>query len=294
MDLETKLAEAKKLIEDHNQTLVKLNVPPIDADKVIENIKINGGTSLERLRYFDSEDILDCFSLNDSKQRPTVLAKEIVELFQEGKQRRRVKAELMTARELIEAYDPGDPDSPVGKRLKEISRGEPFLVFEADGRVNPSVSETLLGEVSDGYHGRKAVNLNGRIAPVFSIGERSDNLVDENPLYPGKPLRPDGTCDQTDKSWTGVPLEVRQFVRLALDMGVIKIASLLDAHKCIADAHEANALTSLRDWYRGVAVRFDILAKENKLPSLKMRLGKTSIGKSGDSLWVTGEKVAWL
>jgi hypothetical protein len=296
VDLETKLATAKKLIEEHNQTLEKLSVPPFDAEKVIQNIRLSGGTSLERLKYFGHEEILDCFVIThiNQQRQPVILAKEIASLFHDGETgKRRVSslgAERMSLAELLGTFDPDDPDSPVGKRLKEVSREEPFLVFDALGQIDAVESEKLLKEVKAGYQGRGTIPLRGAIVRVYRVGEVPEELVDENPLYAGRPLRPDGTCDQTGRSWAGVPLEIRQFLRVGMGMGAIRIMTLSEAHSYIDAALRPDAVEYLRLRYQGVAARYDILAKETRLPTLKMRLKGEPTAATPLS---AGQKVEW-
>ena len=49
------------------------------------------------------------------------------------------------------------------------------------------------------------------------FGDKKKEMVDENPIYAGRPLRPDGTCDQLNRSWEGVPLAIRQIIHIAIN-----------------------------------------------------------------------------
>ena len=46
-------------------------------------------------------------------------------------------------------------------------------------------------------------------------------MIHENPLFPGTPLNGEQECATTHLSWIGVPLAVRQIVRLAVEFGEI-------------------------------------------------------------------------
>jgi hypothetical protein len=293
--VEEKLDRARGLIQEHNQMLADLGVKPFDADEVLRKIRLQGGTSEARLRRFSYEDILTCFFISDQTQSlPTVLAKEIAALFRDEDGKKRPvgvsRAERMIVEELLAAFDPDEPGSPVGRRLKEISKGKAFLVYDESGGVDIKTSRTLLAEVRGGYAGRREVLVDGTVRPVHKVGETPDRLVEENPLYPGRPLRPDGTCDQTGRSWQGIPLAVRQFLRLGVGDGVLKITTVRAAHDLIDEALQDEALVKLQARYRAVALRFNALKKEGKLPTLRLRLANEPWegGLGGD-----GREVDW-
>jgi hypothetical protein len=110
------------------------------------------------------------------------------------------------------------------------------------------------------------------------VGELPENYADENPLYRGRPLRPDGTCDQTNRSWEGVPLEVRQFIAFAAEyhdgIDVTGKGGLDRAHQAMDMALALDALEKLRKRYPEIAIDFDEDKKLGKLPTLQIPLGQ--------------------
>ena len=175
----------------------------------------------------------------------------------------------MSPGELIAAYDPKNHDSLVGARLAIMSKGHCFLVISDDGTVDQASSEPFLVELIGGFPPRQFAGIGGRVTPLFPIGPIA-SVVDENPFYPGMPLRPDGTCDKTHLSWATVPLSTRQFARL--------VRGVIGGGFQIGDAHyvfdyASKGMDALAARYPEVSRTFNELAELAQLPPLKMRMG---------------------
>jgi len=172
----------------------------------------------------------------------------------------------MSFAELITAYDPLEPDNSVGNRLKSLSKGQPFITFTKTGEVHLADSLFLIDELRLGYAARE--NFNG--AKVCRVGEVDHvRMVDENPLFQNKPLRMDGTCDITNRSWEGVDLKVRQ------------LASLIDKNKASPDqvldiiensATPFDTIEKLGKRFPDALAKYNKLEREGKLPTLKVSL----------------------
>ena len=286
--LNDKFNSALFIIEEHNEAIGSEAEADgyVNPKGFIKCIKAAGGTSEDRLKRFSYEDILECLPETDGK-KPKILAKDLANVFRgkdepkdSGHQPRPVtsrKAERMTIQELCAHFDPEEPTNPVGKRLSDISRGEPFIVFETGRVVDVSTTTKLLMELKSGYpKGRETIEVGGKIKKVYHIGYLPEHYADENPLYKGRPLRQDGTCDQLNRSWEGVSKTIRQFVRVALDMGVFNVTGKQGremAHDILDMALAADALTKLRARYPDVSVKFDELEENQDLPHLQIPLG---------------------
>lgn len=271
---------ASAVISEHNSVVGGCGASParIDESKFLDNIKASGGTNLDRLKALSYEDILACMQISSSI-KPIAIAKDIAKIFrgkEESKTENRPvsakKADKMTFLELVQSYDP-EEDNGVSKRLKEISRGEPFIVFSSGRTVNVDLTFKLLQEVKQGYEGRKSTDVNGEPQEVYAVGNLPDNFVDENPLYRNRPLRPDGTCDQTGRSWNGVPMNVRQLVRLAMETGELEVT--IDKANDVLDLVMGDdPWKKLVSRYRKAAIDFKRFETMGKLPLLKLTLNK--------------------
>jgi hypothetical protein len=304
MSYEDRIQAALSLVQQHNEAVGGEGKPGfINPDAFISCVKASGGTSEKRLADLSHEDLLACMPshiVNGVEVKPRVLAKDIAKVFRSNQQKvaedagkRPVstkKAEKMTPRELVEAFDPEDYSNPVGERLAVISKGEKFIVYSEGRLVDVDTTFKLLTEIKAGYPGRDDVDVNGAVKKVYRIGELPENYADENPLYRDRPLRPDGTCDQTGRSWEGVDLAVRQLVRVAMDTGELRVTHET-AHDILDMVMEPNPLANLRKRYRKASVRFDELAKTGDLPKLMISLGEG--GSESINPFAGGKQVVW-
>jgi hypothetical protein len=299
MSYNDRIEAALAAIKQHNEAVGgEGKTGYINPDDFIQCVKASGGTSEERLSALSHEDLLACMPSSPNGVKPRVLAKEVADIFRSKSAASKTddkrpvsgkKAEKMTPRELVEAFDPEDYSNPVGVRLATISKGEKFIVY-SDGRiVDVDTTFKLLSEIKGGYPGRDDVDVNGAIKKTYRIGELPENYADENPLYRDRPLRPDGTCDQTGRSWEGVDLSVRQLIRVAMDEGELRVTHEI-AHDTLDAVMEAGALKKLRSRYRKAAIKFDELAKTGDLPTLKIPLDG---GSKSTSPFSGGKQVVW-
>lgn len=298
MSYNDKVDAALAVVNEHNEAVGGEGKPGfVNADAFITCVKATGGTNEARLADLSHEDILACLPEHNGV-KPRVLAKQVAQIFRNtstepvSDQKRPVstkKAERMTPRELVEHFDPEEPENPVGKRLQDISRGEPFIVYESGRTVDVETTVKLLLEIKSGYQGREDIDVRGSTKKVYRLGELPENYADENPLYRDRPLRPDGTCDQTGRSWEGVDLSVRQLVRVAMDSGELKV-NIETAHNVLDMVLEPGAMEKLRKRYRKASVQFDELAATGDLPRLRIPLGGSS---ESTRPFPEGRKVEW-
>lgn len=305
MSYELRLDQARSLIGDHNLALggsgniTDVTLPGyIDPGYFITCIKAMGATSEERLSQLRWEDILEC--LPKEPVKPILLAKALADIFRAGgkyepkemaKAPPAKKAAHMSPEELVTAFDPEEYDSQVGKRLATMSRGEPFLVYASGRLVDIQTTLKLLLEVKQGFPGRTDVDIPGRgVVKVYRLGELPENYAEENPLYRNRPLRPDGTCDQTGRNWEGVPRSIRQLVRVAMDIGELKV-SLETAHNVMDMVMGEDVWARLRNRYRKAAVQYDNLSQIGSLPPLKIALKQLKGGSEVKNPFREGVKV---
>lgn len=298
MSYNDRIEAAQSAISQHNEAVGGEGKPGfVNSEAFIQCVKASGGTSEERLADLSHEDLLACMP-DYNGVKPRVLAKEIAGLFRSKQPQRpeqrpvtSKKAERMTPRELVEAFDPEDYDNPVGKRLAEISKGQKFLVYSDARIVDVDNTFKILMEIKSGFPGRDDIDVGGSVKKVYRLGELPENYADENPLYRDRPLRPDGTCDQLGRSWEGVPLAVRQLVRVAMDLGELNVTHET-AHDILDAVLEPDALKKLQKRYRKAAVEFDELAKTGDLPTLKIPLGGAACA-GGPGPFDGGKQVVW-
>jgi hypothetical protein len=271
MSYDDKINSATALIEEHNSKLEDIN-DAVDVKEFKKKLKKLGGTSEEALKDATFEDI-------EVAGVPRILARKIATIFRlsEKQQTNFVsdkKAQQMHPLYLLQAYSANDPNSPVAKRLKELSRGQKFIVFSpGTSNVVVDASVKLLEEIMKGYPERTEYELDGKFVRTYPVGEGILTFADENPLYPNRPLRPDGTCDQTNRSWNGVPLYVRQLIYLAVGKNGVTFDK---AHNILDIVTGPDAEKKLIARYPKVAVELDEALASSTQPLLRIKLDNSS------------------
>lgn len=283
MSTTERLQRAIALIDQYNT-----EVEPddrIDKDQFQKKLKKIGGTTEELLAELKWEDLQVC-------GLPTLLARKVASIFRspltdqaDARYVPEKAANRMPPLYLIQSYDPSDPTTPVAKRLREISLGKKFIVFNTDSTVNVEHSLRLLNEIRKGYEARESVDIDGRIGvPVFAVGESTGEFVDENPLYAGRPLRPDGTCDQMNRSWEGVPAVIRQLLHFAVyGAHELQAFDIQRAHDLLDLALQPDAEKKIRTRFRKASAMWDEKNEAGQLPTLKVKIGvRTTSNRSNN------------
>jgi hypothetical protein len=275
MSYDTQIAAARQIISAHNNTIS--DDAKIDFDAFLACLQKAGGTTEQALLSVTFEDLEDC-------GLPRILARSIAQTFRgkgdgsgggaTGFVSER-KAYGMTVRELLERYEPAEPDTPVAKRLKTVCKGHPCIVFTDEGFVDVERSEAVVMDLKNGFSPQQTV-LNGKGIPVRlrNIGDLPDRFFAENPIYPGRALRTGERCDQCHRSWQGVPMEVRQLVRLAVEKNEVDISTIADVIDLIDLVSGAQiSFADLAQRFPQAAMDFDKRKKNNSLPTLQIVTG---------------------
>jgi hypothetical protein len=278
------MARVRALIEAFNASLL----PPGTTVELSPGLKVSGSVDLaefekklqglgartdETLVQVSWEDLEHC-------GLPKLLAKQVAGELRGAEASdayvSQKKVDRMSFEQLLERYDPRD-DNLVAKKLRELSGGKRFIVFEGD-QVDQKASLRLLLELKRGMGEVPiAVSTAGGPAKTYKVGDVPNDELDENPLYPGRALRTDETCDQTLRSWKGIAPQIRQLVYLAVTRtGEIKVSSLADAHdvldRCLAKEAVDNP-AHFTSRYPKATLIYRELQDKSQLPRLKVKPG---------------------
>lgn len=289
MSYDQKITQVREIVESHNQNVDESD--KINFEDFMTKLRKMGGTYDAALSAISWEDLEKC-------GLPRIMSRQVSGIFRkanggDGKPSVYVsekKAQAMSIKELFERYDSRDIENAVGKRLKGLAKKQPCVVFKGDESVNVDESTKCLQAIRDNYPPVTSVIVDGKPHNVYKIGERIDNYAEENPLYDGRPLRPGGVCDQTNRSWEGVPLNVRQLLYLAImETEELSIESLDNAHNALDLAVAKDAETIIRQRYNDASLMFDEKEKEGELPNLRIKLGAKGGKKSNDPFYANKE-----
>lgn len=282
-----KINSAVALLTAHNQE-VGDGPGKVDLEKfpkVLTSYGVSSSEDLKSLSWESLIDIIDACSVEPKFLiKPKLLAQKVSGIFrsgstessQEGDKNSFVsekKASKMSLKQLVENYDPEQDDSPIATRLKTLSHNEPFIVFVDDiNTIDVANTLKLLTEVKKGMEGLKSINVGDTVKQTFRVGECPNSFVSENPFFKNRPLRmgEQEICDQTNRSLSGIDLDVRQFIRLAVEKGFIQ-TNINSIHDTLDRALEENSLVKFKKRYPEVSILFDELFKQGTLPRLKIK-----------------------
>lgn len=289
MSYDSKIKSAREMVEEHNKN-AKTSV---DFDKFLEKLTEEGGSSDEALKAVSWEDLQKC-------GLPTIIARRLAYQFRQDSDGvggssayvSNKKAQMLTEKELVERYNPKDVKNAVGKRLKDMSDGKAFIVFDDSGNVLVDPSVQLLKDIMNGLPSVETTFVKSRPLPVYKVGDRPDAYSEENPLYPGRPLRSEETCDQTGRSWQGISIGIRQLLYLAVKVTKeLEVRSAANAGDVLDKVMAQDCtLDSLRSRYPNASKKYDELSKVGRLPLLKIKLGGPS-GKSNNPFGASESKI---
>lgn len=284
MGYNEKMQIIRSIIDEHNKSVTTTN--QVDFDSFLSCLQSMGGTTDDAIKQCDWMDFSDC-------GLPRLIAKQAISKISEPKERvqstfnhdpvsyiSREKSLQMSVAELLSVYDPFDIDNEVGRRLRQKSKGLPFLVFLDDYSVDIPISSAILEEVVKGYPSREiASRSDGVPCRVYRIGEQPEAFADENPIYPGHILRPGGICDQTEMSWSNISMKSRQIIRVALESGEIRIESLQDAYDLmdfLVNYPSDDLESVLLRRFKKSAITLIEMMQVGRAPILRLPLGENS------------------
>lgn len=266
---DSKIQRAEAIVSALNK--IRSTVPE---GELLRGIQTLGGINEEALTFLKEEDLTE-----QIPSLPKLIARQIATIFQEKTKEKTEpkhisarKAERMRFEQLLGHYNP-EETNPVSQKLKELSKSAPIIVFLPTGGVDVETSTMLLKEIRARLAPRpnSMIEVNGVYQRIYRIGENPELVYDENPLYPGLPLRPDGTCDQLNRSWRSIDHKVRQFLWLAVSETKEIHVTIDKAHDILDKALQPNCLKHFKQRYQETAIKFQELAEDEILPQLKIR-----------------------
>lgn len=272
MSYQQKLDSARSLLVQHNSQVSEDSKARVNVDSFFNELANAGGTNDAALSQSSWEDLQE-FGL------PKLLARQVATIFRAKEEKvekpvlKKSKVEAMTIDDLIAHYDPRNPTSLVTERLSVLLDDKRFVVFKNDGSVDGVATTKLAKEVLDNFPERELYVVDDVPSRTYRLNERPDQSFDENPLYPTRILRPDGDCDQTNRSWSGVPLNVKQTLYLSLRTGELKIQSINDAHDVldlVMGKTDEEALKTVRRRFPKATAQLKEMVDQGIAPGLKI------------------------
>jgi hypothetical protein len=281
MSYTDKMARAEAILTEHFSKVEDASYKK-DVPTILHKLKEMGATTEDALAECTWEDLVAC-------DVPRLKAKEIASIFRQKPKTQSdhvsaKTADRMSYEELLGRYKP-EEDNAVSAKLKSLSGGLRFIVFNIDGNVDVTSSTKLLTEIKKGFGERPDAifSEHGETKRIYAVGEVPAQSVDLNPLYKDRPLRPGEVCDQTGRSWEGIDLHLRQLVHIAayqtqeLQITREKAHDILDVLTT-----NPNPEAYLRSRYPKASLVFNESQTQDTLPKLKgiFRPRNTGSGKN--------------
>ena len=174
--------------------------------------------------------------------------------------------------QLLEDYKPDHTDHPVTRALKSRFKDSEVIVFKPDStEVDIEATANYIADLEQGFPTEDMIESQGEMVRPLKVGQIPEKVVDEDPLFAGTPLKR-GRSIVNRVNWSGIDIAIKQFVRLAVEMGEIDPDDKRDVKDTIKLANGATSLRAFKEEYPEVALEYREQSKLNKLPSLVMTM----------------------
>ena len=170
--------------------------------------------------------------------------------------------------ELIPYYNP-EKQNRVYKALKDIFGEKPVIAFKPDSK-KVAVEETVnyITDIKDGLPEEKAIEVDGELVKLYSVGRIPHEVIEEDPLFEGKPLKR-GRSIVNRMNWTNISKEIRQFARIAINRNDIDPNDRINIRTLF---NPSATLKTLNEIYPEAHMEYKELKLKDELPKLQLSL----------------------
>jgi len=184
----------------------------------------------------------------------------------------KVRLENADTQQLLSLYVPDKPSDPVTLALKTRFGARPVIAFKDDGKI--AVDETLeyVSGLEQGYPEQGTLLVSGKLVKLWPVGVKPDVMVEEDPLFPGHPLR-NGCSMVNNRNWTKVSLLNRQFCRVIVEHGDINPDNKEAVLRLLERAQGEKGYDALTDAYPEAELELRNRQIKSDLPKLVIPLG---------------------
>ena len=171
--------------------------------------------------------------------------------------------------ELIPHYNPKIQNG-IFKTLKNMFGDKPVIAFKPDSK-EVAIEETVnyIIDIQDGMGAEEATEVDGDLVKLYPIGRMPDEVVDEDPIFIGQPLKRDRSVVNR-VNWGGIDKSIRQFIRILVTENKINPNDRLSILNLLAKG--SDNLDGLKDIYPEVYMKYKEMKKKDELPKLQLSL----------------------
>jgi len=153
----------------------------------------------------------------------------------------KVKLDDAPTDQLLRLYDPAKPSDPVTNALRKRFDDKPVIAFDNSGKVAVEATVEYVSGLEQGWPVQETIMVEGKLAKLWKVGEKPNLMAEEDPLFPGQPLR-NGCSTVNARNWSKVDKRSRQLCRVILNRGEIEpnnpeaVLRLLERAELTSDA----------------------------------------------------------
>lgn len=173
---------------------------------------------------------------------------------------------------LLGLYDPSKPSDPITNALKKRYADKKVIAFNETGGVAVAQTVAYLSDLEQGFPEQEVLDIDGTLARLWPVGVVPDAQLDEDPLFPGSPLRSHRSI-VNHRNWVKVELEARQLCRIILTRHDITATDAEAVLRLIERAEKG--VNGLKEAYPLAELEFRDLKKAGDLPKLKMTFNQS-------------------
>jgi len=203
----------------------------------------------------------------DSAKTDT-LDPELVEL--KKKYGFKLKMQDVDPAELLPHYHPERPNHPVTQALRKRFGNQNVIIFKPDSKtVDVDETANYMADLEQGYPEQETVESDGVLVRIYPVGQVPNQLVDEDPLFPGQPLKRERSV-MNRVNWNNIDEETRKFCRLVVENEEIDVDNKLEVRqfmKLVAKGIKELAIT-----YPEVDLEYRESKQKDELPKLHLSL----------------------
>jgi len=172
---------------------------------------------------------------------------------------------------LVKHFDPFNPTDRLTRELKKRYGTTPVVLFDPGTKtVNVLQTVAYMKRVDRGGTVSKAVLIGAQLVRPMPVGESPDQMVDEDPLFPGESLE-EGCSIHNFMDWSKATLAMRQFCRILLEQGSVNPTD--EARVAELQKSLEHGLAALQSVYKQADLIFRERESEGTLPQLRVKFG---------------------
>jgi len=186
----------------------------------------------------------------------------------------KLKLDDLGAEELIPLYKP-NKNNKITEVLRKKYGSKNIVAFKPDtNEIATEETINYLADLEQGYNEEETIEVDGELVKLYPIGTIPNQMVDEDPLYVGFPLKRErSTLNRIN--WQGIPIETRQFFRVLVSRKEIDPENRYDNNQLIK-----NKIEELKNIFPEAYMEFKEMKKNGDLPKLQMSLTEAAAKKN--------------